>query len=279
MQIPRSRCHLSRLRPQSSEHMDKQTALFSAIEANDVDAVRLLLVDPLVDPNFLRADQARPLDLAWRTSEEISLLLLDDPRQTSLDTLGLACHIATSDMNEEGARLFLTLVRRLGSDAELLIDATVLWCGTDAMRVLISEGILDNTGDYHLLLVSSHDSHEILQLYIETGKVDLTASGARLFDDAAKDNAVGMMKLLLASPDTAPTYECMHNAVTRDSARVLKLLLEDGRVDPSHNDNELLLFARQHLNWEDGDLNYGDYQEVLSLLERDTRVMAKCKHT
>ena len=121
--------------------------------------------------------------------------------------------------------------------------------------VLRANPRLDDDGDTALSYAIGNDDVEIARLLLQNKKVYPGRVGPRMFVWAAKRNYVDVVATLLKT--VTPDIRVMEVAAKNGHPEVVKLLLEDGRVDPSTS----IGIAARH-----------NHLEVVKLLLEDARV-------
>ena len=92
---------------------------------------------------------------------------------------------------------------------------------------------------------------EVVQLLLETGRGDPSYEHNRALSSAAKDGCLDLVEVLLADERVDPRMSyALLAACMCQRVEVLKLLVEDGRVDVTEKDNRWLKHAEKE-GWED----------------------------
>lgn len=133
----------------------------------------------------------------------------------------------------------------------------------ESLRRCLTDTRCDSSEDANFLakIFSEVDNSEIIQLALK--RADTRALGSAIFL-ASENGHSEVVKLLLNDPRVDPSVS--YNSAIRFASRnghseVVKLLLDDPRVDPSADDNEALRQASQN-----------GHIEVVKLLLADSRV-------
>ena len=137
----------------------------------------------------------------------------------------------------------------------------------ETVKVFLSDGRV-NWGAYDPVigLLVHYDEAEVLSSLIP----EMDYSNGWSLGQAAEEGASECLKLLLQHPEADPTSVCygwsedvdlLDIAIMSNHIESMRVLLEDGRCDPSKNNNKLLKSSRE---W--------DYAEMIALLLTDPRV-------
>ena len=126
-----------------------------------------------------------------------------------------------------------------------------------------------------------HENINLMKIGIEQGATNLSIGGTTPYELAAENNDTELMKLLLANSEVDPgenskegkrsnrdeSQYAFRRAARRGHYEIVKIMLEDPRVDPSVKNN----FA---LNWSFKE----GHMDVVDLLLDDPRVQAKINY-
>ena len=203
-----------------------------------------------VDPT-IEYENLTPLIIACQSpSIEVVKLLLSDSRVDEATNYNKMLYLlARREMNYRTRDVFKLFLDHPKSDPSSVLDNITLFNCADAMKMIIACDRVDlNKESSYLNLMSSvqHESVAVLRVMIEETSMDLISGKQQLLDDAADNNAIGIVKILLADGRLTPTYQTLYNAVYMENIEVVQILLDDGRIDPTQNDNELLRLAQDN---------------------------------
>ncbi len=136
----------------------------------------------------------------------------------------------------------------------------------DKLAEGVNPGIHDNTA----LLTAVYNGHtNVVELLLSDPRVNPNVRDGKAIILAIEENRNDILQLLLKDPRIVLPEELIFIAVRSENKEPVKILLEDGRSDPSANDNDALRFTIRHMQFND----HQDIQfNLMKLLIKDPRV-------
>jgi len=131
------------------------------------------------------------------------------------------------------------------------------------VRLLLADGRIDpTTGNKALRHASTRGHVNVVRLLLADGRIDPTSKSSEALRIASEHGLADIVKLLLADRRVVPTGSAWERAIRFGRVEVVKLFLEDNRMDPSVYMNKFLYFAAKY-----------NKPEIVELLLEDSRIL------
>lgn len=245
----------------------------AAIEG-DVEILRLLLEDGRADPTATNPNPPRrtTLAVACQAANLAGVrLLLADPRvdPTQEQTVTMQSVFRNSDNREKRTQILRLLLAYPEMDPSPALAEAAGFGYEDVVALLLADKRTDpgHANEFYIWNTLNRGQVGVLRLLISDPRVaPRVTTQQNLLQVIGYDNAE-LLSVLLYEAGMAPTIDDFVTAIQYNSPACLRVLLDDGRVDPSQDNNGLLQWALDARDNIDG-------PDALEVLEADPRVIA-----
>ncbi|KAJ3071177.1 hypothetical protein HDU98_005694 [Podochytrium sp. JEL0797] len=264
-------------------------AVFGACCGEHWDVLHLLLADPRLDlmlgnPNVVST-------LAQHARFDELLKILADPSIDPSLNESAALLFAVSHGHVNAVMHLLADPRIKGKENDVFLGAIQLSHFELVHRLLESDRVDPSAeNNVAIQMVAMSGDVDLCRMLLADPRVDPSDDGNTALREAVLYNRLPIVELLLQHPRVRPGARNLADAVDCGYVEGVRLLLKDGRVDPSLNDNEVVLGAAENgaivcdevngallsaiLDEKDSSDNGRMYSEIFWMLMGDERVKA-----
>ena len=238
-------------------------ALYDAARLGQADVVRILLRDGRFDPT-IRGGKII-VSAAKRGHTEVVKVLLADPRIDPAVFNNDAIRVAAIENHPDVVRVLLADPRVNPTELDHeAVRSAVLGKHVDVLRLLLADPRVDPSYSGNEVLLQLEPPAEIAQMFLAHPRIHL--SNEMLYDYVASEWPVSteIVRLLLRDGRIDPTEEdsrVLRGAAEYGKDEIMQALLDDWRVDPNFGDGKPLYWATKF-----------NHHETVRVLLSDPRV-------
>jgi len=234
-----------------------------AAGANNLKIVRLLLTDPRIDP---ADDQSGALHSAAEQGFlEMVKLLLKDPRINPADDDSYGLRKAFLYQHFDVVETLLLDGRSDPTfDDNTLLEWSILTNNLKFVKILLKDPRVDISinGNFPLVWACSKGYIGIVKYLLADPRINLNETDFNsALIEAMTQKQMEILRFLLDNSQFRPNIRFFGEAIIEDNIEIVKILLDDPRVDPSSAENFAIVIA-----------STGGHPEMVKLLLADPRV-------